>query len=116
MVNSNKFISLQFGRHTLAEFNASILQTEDAQHKTYYRVAENGRPMASTGTIYVDEENAKAGFLYDIMEVIMDIKEKTEIGDNIHYKCATDFGRVDIYICNPDDWKKDGEQIFVKKA
>jgi len=112
MIEKTHVVSVNFGLHTNAQFDASFLQGEDAQHFSYFRVSSDGRPVESIGLVTVDLEKQRIGFLYDIFEVMGDLQDMKKVGDNYHFKCVTDFSRIDVYVCDPDEWTAKGESIF----
>jgi len=105
-------VSIIFGLHSTVNFDASLLLGNDAQHLSLFRVDENGLTVKQACLVLIDLTKSKIGFVYDCFELFGVINEKKEVDGNYYFKCTTDFGSVETYVCDRNTWKQHGLSIF----
>ena len=106
-------VSVNFGLHTSAQFDATLMPESDEQNLTFFRINENVLAVENACLISVNMQKNRVGIVYDCFECFCEIQDTKKVDDNYYFKCATDFCDVEIYICTIKTWKQYGQSIFL---
>lgn len=101
-----------FGLQTRLQFNCSAPVVMDGVFQTITEVDANGCIVNNGGIITIDTKMQRAGISYGPLSIALDVIITKEADGNYHFKCATDLCRVDLFICEQNVWKNEGEAIF----
>lgn len=104
-------VSVRIGLQMKFQFEGIMLDFDDL-HFTFGECNENYTPKFNGDVLVLDFEKMAVALNSNHFSMAMDIQSHKKVGDNYHFKCATDLSRVDVYICEKLLWEEKHEAIF----
>lgn len=106
-------VCVKIGLQMKYEFEGTLLSFDaEAGRFTFGECDGNMLPVARGGMVVLDLVRRAAAFSYAAFSMTLDIIGHKKVGDNYHFKCATDLCRVDVFICEKSLWNDKKEAIF----
>ena len=113
MEDSLFVIVVRIGLQTKFEFEGTLLRFDAKASKfTFGECDEHLAPVKDGDVFIMDLAHRTAALNSNHFSMVLDILSNKQVGDNYHFRCATDLCRVDAYVCKKADWAKKGEAIF----
>lgn len=95
------------------DFFALFMQGQDNQHIDFIRCEENGEIGDPVCALYLNLEEEKVGFNYDMFFVSLHIDDKKQVGEhNYCLHCSSDLLACKIYVAEYKLWAQEGENLF----
>lgn len=106
-------VNIRIGLQMKFEFEGVLLSYDEDHNKfTFGECDEYYAPKKDGDVLVLDFGKRSVAFNSQHFSMAMDILAHKKVGDNYHFKCATDISRVDVYICEKSLWKEKQEAIF----
>jgi len=106
-------VVVQIGLQTKFEFECTLLHFDaDASKFTFGECDKHLLPVKDGDMFIIDLARKSAAFNSGHLSMVLDILTHKKVGDNYHFRCATDLCRVDAFVCKKTDWEEKRETIF----
>lgn len=95
------------------DFYALLMQGQDNRHLDFIHCEENGEMCDPVSALYLNLEEGKVGFNYDMFFINLHIDNKKQVGEyNFCLECSSDLLSCKIYVAEYELWTQEGEDLF----